>query len=524
MGHKWLKVSRVIISLIFLILTALLFLDYRGTFPTSFFGSVLYLQFVPSLLKFIHILGFAAIGFIIITLLTLLFGRVYCSTICPFGILQDAISFISRKFRKKKRYKYSKPHSVLRYVLLALPVLLLILGSVYLINLLDPYSNFGRIFSDLFRPVAIGINNLMASLFQKMNIYAIYPVAVKKMNIATLWFPLAILFLVVWMAAFHGRLYCNTICPVGTLLGLLSKVSIFRVKFDDASCTKCGKCAVVCKSECINIKEMEVDFSRCVGCFNCIQACPSESINYKSGRKRKPAIEPVTVTNTGKREFLTKTLFYGVGLFGLSKMVKAQPEIGGDHEFKPLPNNKKYPVSPPGSLSIEHFKDKCTACHLCVSACPTQVLQPSFLEYGFTGMLQPRMDFHVNYCNYECTICSEVCPTGAILPLSKESKKTTQIGRVHFIMHNCVVHTDNTACGSCSEHCPTQAVRMVPYEGDLTIPEVNPDICVGCGACEYACPVRPHRAIYVDGNPEHLVAEKPKEEKIEEETTEEFPF
>ncbi len=524
MGNRWLKILRVIISLIFLVLTALLFLDFRGIFPTTFHRSVLFMQFVPSLLKFIHVLEFAAIGFVVVTLLTLLFGRVYCSTICPFGILQDVISFIARKFKKKKRYKYSKPHSVLRYTLLVLPVLLLIFGSVYLVNLLDPYSNFGRIFSDLFRPLAIGINNLAANLFQKINVYAVYPVEIKSINIATLWFPMAVLVLVVWMAAFHGRLYCNTICPVGTLLGLLSKISIFRIKLDNISCTKCGKCAVVCKSNCINVKELDVDFSRCVGCFNCMKECPSNSINYKITGKQKLVMAPVTSTNAGKREFLTKTLFYGIGLIGLSKVVKAQHKPVGDSELKLLPINKKYPVSPPGSISIEHFKDKCTACHLCVSACPTQVLQPSFLEYGFTGMMQPRMDFHVDYCNYECTICSQVCPTGAILPLTKEAKKLTQIGKVHFIKHNCVVYTDNTACGSCSEHCPTQAVRMVPYEGDLTIPEINPDTCVGCGACENACPVRPYRAIYVDGNPEHLVAEKPKEEKIEEKATEEFPF
>src|SRR5690606_11950437 len=108
------------------------------------------------------------------------------------------------------------------------------------------------------------------------------------------------------------------------------------------------------------------------------------------------------------------------------------------------------------------------------------------LEYGFVGMMMPRLDNTKGFCNFECTKCSEICPTAAILPVSKEAKKTLQIGRVHFAKRHCIVESEGTACGSCSEHCPTQAVYMVPYKDDLTIPETNPDICVGCGACEYA--------------------------------------
>jgi ferredoxin len=167
----------------------------------------------------------------------------------------------------------------------------------------------------------------------------------------------------------------------------------------------------------------------------------------------------------------------------------------------------------------------CTACHLCVSACPTQVLQPTYFLYGLTGFLQPRMDFITSFCNFECILCGEVCPTGAILPLIKEEKKLVQLGKSNFVKENCIVNTKNTACGACSEHCPTKAVNMVPFKDKLTIPEVNNKICVGCGACEYACPTDP-KSIYVEGNPVHLVAEKPKEVKIEEKIDykEEFPF
>ena len=136
------------------------------------------------------------------------------------------------------------------------------------------------------------------------------------------------------------------------------------------------------------------------------------------------------------------------------------------------------------------------------------------------------MDYITNYCNYDCVKCTEVCPTGALENLLPEEKKLIQLGKSIFVKETCIVETEKKECGACSEHCPTKAVRMVPYERNLNIPEVKNEYCVGCGACEYACPTKPYKAIYIDGNPEHLKAEIPPDEKIEEEIDykEEFPF
>jgi ferredoxin len=189
-----------------------------------------------------------------------------------------------------------------------------------------------------------------------------------------------------------------------------------------------------------------------------------------------------------------------------------------------IPVVRKHPVTPPGSISIAHFTGACTACYLCVTRCPGKVIEPGMAVYGKVGVLMPHLSNRQGYCNFQCTVCGEVCPTGAILPLTREEKKQAQVGRVHFIRENCIVITQKTECGACSEHCPTKAVNMV-VENGLRVPVVNPDICVGCGACEYACPSLPHKSIYVEGNPVHGVAKKPKTEKIKAPSVDEdFPF
>ncbi|MDX9905515.1 MAG: 4Fe-4S dicluster domain-containing protein, partial [Bacteroidales bacterium] len=227
--------------------------------------------------------------------------------------------------------------------------------------------------------------------------------------------------------------------------------------------------------------------------------------------------------DAGKRDFFKKSGLVVAGDFAVSKVFSEEKEK--EVIKATVPVVRQFPVTPPGAQSQERFNKLCTACHLCVSACPTHVLQPTYFLYGMTGFLQPRMDYITSFCNFDCVLCGEVCPTGAILPVTTEEKKRIQLGKSYFIKENCVVYTHNTACGACSEHCPTKAVQMVPYKDKLTIPEVNNTICVGCGACEYACPTDP-KSIYVDGNPIHLVAEKPPEIRIEEKIDykEEFPF
>ncbi len=520
-----LKWSRVILAILFFLPVTLFFVDFSDVLPDSL-SRLLHFQIVPALFG-----GF--IGIIVLqAIIAFLFGRIYCSIFCPAGILQDIINRLYCIGKKKKkgsrRFLFRKPANVLRYGLLAATVIFALFGFTGLVMLLDPYSNFGRIATNLFRPVVMWGNNIIADLLMRIDNYSLYHVTVSTVTTTALIAALTALILFVVMVILRGRLFCNTLCPVGSLLGLISRYSLFRISFDKSGCIQCGKCEYSCKAEAIDATNMTIDTSRCVDCFNCISACSKNSMVYRfnpsfSTKKSISSVDPVSSTSAikkpnGRRNFLTAT----VAIAGSAPLVSAIADTVSTEKGNEI---KKWPpITPPGSLSLERFKDKCTACHLCVVQCPSHVLRPTGLEYGFDFLLRPRLAYIDSYCNYECTVCADVCPTGAIKPLTKEEKITTQVGIAKFIIDLCIVHTEKTDCGACSEHCPTQAVHMVPYEGTLTIPKVTEDLCIGCGGCESICPVRPVRAIVIKANTEHVFVELPEEEEVKEVQIDDFGF
>jgi len=524
MSGSFLRKIRIIVSIIFFIPTTFLFADIFSLVPPSLSNGIVYLQFVPSVLKFAVLLSFSSFGFIIVLALTILFGRVYCSLICPLGTLQDFVNWIRGKIKKrnKRRFEFLKEQKLLRISLLLIPIIVFVFGSSLAINLLDPYSIYGKFAGNYFRPIMVGLNNIAAFVSDRFKLYAVYGYDLKAFILIPFIITTALFVFVVVMSWIKGRLYCNTVCPVGTLLGYVSKFSLFKIVIKNEECLSCGICAKECRANCIDSDNKTIDTSRCVMCFDCLTNCPTNGIVYDFSF-RKQQSNNLTIEQS-KRDFILKSSLFLFSLSTIAAQVKKKI-IVTKPSTKPV--FRKNAVSPPGSVSIEKFNVKCTACHLCVSACPTQVLQPSFLEYGFLGMLQPRMDNIASFCNFECKICSDVCPTGAILPIDLEKKKLTQIGKAIFVKDNCIVNTQKTDCGACSEHCPTKAVHMVPFEGKLVIPETRDDYCIGCGACEYACPTKPYKAIYVEGNRIHQIAKKNVEQKKLEEKInykEEFPF
>jgi ferredoxin-type protein NapF len=522
MKSHQLRTLRVIIAGLIFVSFFVIFADFRSLIPSQHKEILIYLQFIPSALKFHNIATFAAAGFAFILLLTFITGRTYCSFLCPLGISQDITSRIGGKFRKKfRRYGYKKPHTVLRYSILAITLVVTMIWGIYMLTLLDPYSIFGRFMTFFGKPAVIGINNLLSNVLGKFDVYSVSHVPVKPFELIVYSLPLIFFLLVGTFSFTKGRFYCNTVCPVGTFLGMISKVSILRINHDDSACTRCGRCAMRCKSSCIDFLNHKIDVTRCVECFNCINVCPDNAMSYGFVKLKKKQQE-VAKTDNGRRKVIVSSIFL---LLGINKTIRAQePSTPKPKKQSTVKEEKTYPVCPPGSVSINDFNKKCTACSLCINACPNNVLQPAFKEYGFAGMMQPVMNYHKSFCTYKCNICTEVCPSNALQPLMLEAKQLTQIGKVKFIKDNCVVKTEKTSCGACSESCPTKAVDMIPYEGNLLIPQVNDEICVGCGHCEYACPVTPYKAIYVDGNPVHLTAKKPENQKAEIETPQEFPF
>lgn len=535
---NYLKGLRVILAILIFVPILLFFVDFADVLPDRV-SNLLRLQILPALLA-------GAIGVLIFQfVLALLFGRIYCSVICPAGVLQDIINRIFCIGKKKKkgvrRFKYHAPQNILRYTILVLTFGLAVFGFTGLCLLLGPYSNFGRIANNLFRPVVMWGNNIAADVLTQMDNYTLYHVTISTVSTAG-WVSATVALLVfIIMVVFRGRLFCNTLCPVGALLSLVSRYSFFRISFDKAACTHCGNCEHTCKAEAIDSRNLTVDTSRCVDCFNCVSSCAKGGLQYRfQPFFRKEETVAVKEENTNqaqvtapnsRRTFLATGVSLAAGLpvvSALADEANALAEAGkgkgkGGHGKGKHTQNWP-PVTPPGSLSLERFKDKCTACHICIVQCPSHVLRPAGLEYGFDYMLKPHVAYIDSYCNYECTVCSEVCPTHAIKPLTKEEKATTQVGIATFFIDRCIVHTEETDCGACSEHCPTQAVHMVPYKGTLTIPEVKPDLCIGCGGCESICPVRPMRAIIIKGNEVHKFVEKPEQEEVKNVEVEDFGF
>jgi len=516
-----LKKIRVYVALFFFLITLIIFLDIIHIIPAKITPYLLYFQFVPSAVKFFNQFSILATGFIVVLIITFLFGRSYCSSICPLGTLQDFISRIAIFFNKNKYFRMLNDFKLLKYSILSLTLISLFSGSFIILNLLDPFSLSGKIFSNIFRFLLIPVNNLAALTLEQFNIYRIYPIELKALSWLAIVFSGSVLLIIGIMSFSKGRLFCNTICPVGTLLGLTSRFSLYKIKIDEYECSGCGMCETVCKAGCIDNDNKNIDFERCVSCFNCFTVCPSNGIVYQRSRINS-STKVTQQIDADKRKFFTR-LF--IGVVGLSEFLRAQVKVIPKKDST-IPIIKEVYPSPPGSVNVEHYYSNCTACHLCVTACPTHVLQPSFLEHGVFNILQPYLDNSAAYCTFECIRCTEVCPTGAILPLTVDQKKVLQIGKTNFVKENCVVETEGTACGACSEHCPTKAVIMVPYKNNLKIPEVRNEYCVGCGACEYACPTKPYKAIYVEGNPEHQIAKEAPEERFEQEVDykEEFPF
>ncbi len=515
---------RIIAAWVVFILALLLMLDFTGALHL-WLGWIAEVQLVPAILA-VNVTALA-----VVALLTLAFGRIYCSTLCPLGVMQDGISNLSgRRKGKKARFRYSKPLSWLRYGLLAIFVAALVAGVAAVVSLLDPWGAFGRIGQSLVSPLWRWGNNLLAWIAERADSYAFHSVDVYvkswiSLGVAALWLVgLAVL------AWWKGRIYCNSVCPVGAFLGLVSRVSVFRPTFDRSKCTNCGVCEKSCKSECIDSKAMTIDPSRCVVCFDCIDKCKFDAMKYSpSFCKPKPAVAGQAAPNEAPaKKGMSRRSFFSVAALAAAATpaaVRAQEVerilVKVDGGLADLADKKrparKTPITPPGSKDARNMKQHCVACQLCVAACPNNVLVPSS---RLATLMQPEMTFENGYCRPECVECGEVCPAGAIEKITPAEKTAISVGGAFFLKEHCVVPRDNVPCTECERHCPTKAITLVALNPEdaaaeaagqrrrggppiLKIPSIDTTLCIGCGACENLCPARPFSAIYVEGNVSH---------------------
>ncbi len=519
-----LKKIRVALAVLFWLGITLLFLDFTGALH-GWLGWMAKVQFLPA------VLALNATVIVGLVLLTLIFGRVYCSVICPLGVFQDGVAHLSvarkRKNKDRKPYGYSPEMKWLRYGVWAVFIIAVIAGIQALVALLAPYSAWGRIVQNLFQPVYLWFNNLFASLAERADSYAFYDKEVWLRSLPTFIVAIVTLIVVVVLAWKGGRTYCNTICPVGTTLSFFSRFAMFRPVIDTEKCKNCKQCEHQCKASCINIAEHKIDYSRCVDCFNCIDTCKFGALKYRyawgKGEIPSPAApvrndntpatpqnSPVTSENSpvtpseakesqGRRAFIT-----GAALAVGTAALKAQEKKvdGGFAAIldKEIPE-RDIPLTPPGSRSVKDFYRRCTACQLCVAECPNNVLRPST---DLKHFMQPEMSYERGYCRPECTRCSELCPAGAIVRITKEEKTQYHVGTAHVNPSLCVVET-GVECGNCARHCPAGAIMLVKdKETGYRRPVVNEERCIGCGACENLCPARPISAITVNGRYNHI--------------------
>ncbi len=483
-----LRKIRIFLATVFFLGITLLFLDVTGALHL-YLGWMAKMQFLQAVLacNIVIVVG--------LLLLTLIFGRVYCSVICPLGVMQDCFSWMGGKVWKH-RFHYAKAHNWLRYIVLAVFVVLMLLGMNAVAALVAPYAAFGRIASSLLQSVYVLINNCLATVAARFESYAFYDVEVwMKSGVALL--VAALTFVLIGLLSFRwGRLWCNTICPVGSVLGLVSRFSLFKPVIDTDKCKGCGKCGRNCKAMCIDMEHHQVDTSRCVACMDCLKNCKEGAIKYRFVGWKKTGEKEC---DSSRRKFVAATAAMVTGLAVSAQERKVDGGLAVI-ENKQVPSRKQA-LKPAGAKSAKHFAQHCTSCQLCVSECPNQVLRPSTSLQTF---LQPEMSFERGYCRPECTRCSEVCPSGAIVPITMADKSAESIGYAVVVKQNCL-SAKGESCGNCAAKCPAGAIKMV---ADIAtghrIPSVNENRCIGCGKCEYLCPVRPFSAIYVEGREVHV--------------------
>jgi len=484
MKQKHLKYIRIAIAAVMFVLFVAVGIGVRQL------NAVLVTQFGPGLMGLASALFVDTVAAVIlIVVATLLFGRIYCSILCPLGILQDGIAWLTHwKKWKWNRYRFLDTRPV-KYGVFLFVLILGAAGVMLPFVALLPSSNFFTIVSNVFlRIFSIDpgtVREFGSAEHAAQETGALFGQFSVDPPAAAFAFSLGIFLIVAALAAWRGRIYCNTLCPVGAVLSLLGRNPLYRITLSQEMCVCCGMCEVSCKGGAINSKKKSVLAENCVMCFNCIGACKRGGVTLE----KRPKMASFDLS---RRHFIgtASGIVAGAGAAVLAHKLE-----------KTLPRPSSEPAMPPGAGNAKRFHSKCVGCGICIRECEGKVLVPAVGQYGLAGFMQPVVDYSRGSCLYDCNHCSYICPANALLPLSLEDKQLTRIGIAHVNMASCI------GCALCFSKCPVKAIGM-SAEDDGWKASVSADHCIGCGACQNVCPLPDGPAITVSGVSEQIRVKK----------------
>lgn len=432
--------------------------------------------------------------------LTLLLGRFFCGWVCPMGALLDFTSWLIGK--KRSQRQMSPWFKQVKYLLL-LTLAASALFTMQLVYLFDPISLLIRSLAVAVYPALnVSANALFGTLYDNGNgaITAVSEPIYTFLKAHFLAFEqpyfqsalvVGLLFAgLLALEAVERRFWCRYLCPLGALFGLLAKLPLIKRRVSEPDCSGCSLCARSCRMDAIAGDFIATDRSECIACFDCEALCPERAVHFGIAGG---------VAAAGP-DLSRRKLLVACGLGAISV-----PLFGAEAVEK---QGHPARIRPPGALPENEFLARCTRCGECMRVCIANGLQPAIFEAGAIGLWSPVLVSRIGYCEYNCTLCGQVCPTGAIARLDLPKKQNIKIGLADIDRSRCLPWNGNSECIVCEEHCPTpvKAIRLREEEVysvntgtmiKVQRPYIDEKLCIGCGICETKCPLSDRSAIIV---------------------------